>query len=94
MPGEEAQTVIEKRPDARGRVILYLAGRLSGACLGRLRRSIAAVRRNSPEVVIDLAEVTLAELPCLQFLAGNPDLKLINCPEYIQPWLRRLEPGG
>ena len=42
-------------------------------------------------VVIDLGEVTLVDRPSLQFLAeqAREDIKLINCPEYIEPWISR-----
>jgi len=41
------------------------------------------------EVAVDLSEVTLVDRSCLQFLAARQDIKLINCPEYIQPWICR-----
>ena len=43
------------------------------------------------QIVIDLGEVTLVDRPSLQFLAAQAreDITLINCPEYIEPWITR-----
>ena len=43
------------------------------------------------QIVIDLSEVTLVDKPSLQFLAAQvrEDIKLMNCPEYIEPWIDR-----
>ena len=39
----------------------------------------------------DMSEVMLVDRPSLQFLAAQAreDIKLINCPEYIEPWISR-----
>ncbi len=77
--------------DPLGPVTLTLAGKCSGGCLGELRRAIERARRMQREIVIDLSEVTLMDRPSLEFLAAQSraDIKLVNCPEYIQPWIYR-----
>ncbi|HLX43874.1 MAG TPA: hypothetical protein VKR43_10590 [Bryobacteraceae bacterium] len=77
--------------DPQGPVTLTLAGKCCGGCLGELRRAIDKARRMQKQIVIDLGEVTLVDRPSLQFLAAQSreDIKLINCPEYIEPWILR-----
>jgi hypothetical protein len=77
--------------DPLGPVIVMLAGKCSGGCLGELRRAIDRARRMQREIVIDLGEVTLVDKPSLEFLAeqSRADIKLVNCPEYIEPWIQR-----
>lgn len=84
-----ATQTIAKRIDDAGGVTLMIAGKFSGGCLGELRRAIEGALRMHKEVVVDLSEVTLVDRCCLQFLAARQDIKLINCPEYIQPWICR-----
>jgi hypothetical protein len=77
--------------DPAGPVTLTLAGKCNGGSLGELRRAIDKARRLQKQIVIDLGEVTLVDRPSLQFLAAQArdDIKLINCPEYIVPWISR-----
>jgi anti-anti-sigma regulatory factor len=77
--------------DPAGPVTVTLAGKCNGGSLGELRRAIDKARRTHRQVVIDLGEVTLVDRPSLQFLAeqARDDIKLINCPEYIEPWISR-----
>jgi hypothetical protein len=77
--------------DPAGPVTLTLAGKCNGGSLGELRRAIDKARRLHRPVIIDLGEVTLVDRPSLQFLAeqAREDIKLINCPEYIEPWISR-----
>ena len=77
--------------DIAGAVTLTLAGKCNGGSLGELRRAIDKARRLQKRIVIDLGEVTLVDRPSLQFLAeqARDDIKLINCPEYIEPWISR-----
>jgi len=76
-----------KRIDVDGAVVLSLAGKFNGGSLGELRRAIDNAMRIHREIVIDLSEVTLVDRSCVQFLAARQDIKLVNCPEYIQPWI-------
>jgi anti-anti-sigma regulatory factor len=82
---------IDIKLDVDGDTTLALAGKCNGTALGELRRAIERVRRAHKQVVIDLSEVTLLDRPSLQFLAAQTreDVKLTNCPEYIQPWIYR-----
>jgi len=82
---------IETQFDPAGPVRLALAGKCSGGCLGELRRAIARARRMQKQIVIDMSEVTLVDRPSLQFLASQvrEDITLVNCPEYIEPWIDR-----
>jgi anti-anti-sigma regulatory factor len=77
--------------DPAGPITLALAGKCNGGSLGELRRAIDKARRMQKQIVIDLGEVTLVDRPSLQFLAeqARDDIKLINCPEYIEPWISR-----
>ena len=72
-------------------VTLSLAGKIGAAGLGELRREIVRARRMSKDVAIDLSEVTLVDRQSLEFLAqqSQDDVRLINCPEYIEPWILR-----
>ncbi len=80
--------------DPLGPVTLSLAGKCSGGCLGELRRAIEKARRMQREIIIDMSEVTLVDRPSLQFLASQmaEDIKLVNCPEYIEPWFKKETP--
>ena len=81
--------------DPAGPVTLALTGKCSGGGLGELRRAIDRARRMGKQIVIDLGEVTLMDRPSLEFLASQMqgDVQLINCPEYIAPWIRNAGPG-
>ena len=80
-----------KQIDPSGPITLALAGKCSGGSLGELRRAIDKARRMQKQIIIDMSEVTLVDRPSLQFLAAQirDDVKLINCPEYIEPWISR-----
>jgi len=80
-----------KQLDPAGPVMLTLAGKCSGGALGELRRAIDKAKRMQKQIIIDMSEVTLVDRPSLQFLAAQArdDVKLINCPEYIEPWISR-----
>jgi anti-anti-sigma regulatory factor len=82
---------IGMKHDPEGEVTLVLAGKCNGGSLGELRRAIDKARRAQQQIVIDLSEVTLVDRPSLQFLAeqSREDVRLVNCPEYIQPWIFR-----
>ena len=80
---------IGKSFDRAGAVVFSITGKFSGATLYELRREIEVVQRAHKEIVIDMSEVTLVDRPCLQFLARRQHIRLVNCPEYIQPWIGR-----
>jgi ABC-type transporter Mla MlaB component len=72
-------------------VTVALSGPLSGAGLGELRREIGRAQRLRKRVQVDLGEVTLLDKHSLAFLAAQiqEDVRLLNCPEYIEPWLAK-----
>lgn len=82
---------IDTKLEMEGDATVALTGKCNGTSLGELRRAIERARRSHRRVVIDLGEVTLLDRPSLQFLAAQTreDVTLINCPEYIQPWIYR-----
>jgi anti-anti-sigma regulatory factor len=72
-------------------VTVTLTGKVGSASLGALRRRIDRARRQRGSVVIDLGEVTLIDKPALEFLATvkGAGVELVNCPVYIEAWLRK-----
>ncbi|MBV8843248.1 MAG: hypothetical protein JO307_10600 [Bryobacterales bacterium] len=72
-------------------VTLAPLGKLVGGALGELRRGIEKARRNHRAVAIDLSEVTLVDRHSISFLVSQEgqDLVLINCPDYLEPWMER-----
>jgi anti-anti-sigma regulatory factor len=72
-------------------VTVKLMGKVCAASLGALRRRVDRARRSRGSVVIDLGEVTLIDRPALEFLAAmnGAGVQLVNCPVYIEPWLRK-----
>jgi len=72
-------------------VVVALSGPLNGAGLGELRREIERAHRMRKRVTIDLGEVTLLDRYSLTFLAAQTreEIALLNCPEYIEPWLTK-----
>jgi ABC-type transporter Mla MlaB component len=72
-----------------GGATLSLAGAMRYDSLGQIERELEGLLRREKEVVIDLSEVTLIDRSSLCFLAaqGNRNIRLVNCPEYIQPWM-------
>jgi anti-anti-sigma regulatory factor len=70
-------------------VTVALSGSLNGTGLGELRREIERAHLLRKHVTIDLSEVTLIDRYSLTFLASqtHENVALLNCPEYIQPWL-------
>lgn len=75
-------------------VTLSLIGKVNITGLGELRREIDRARRLQKQVAIDLSEVTLTDRPSLEFLAvaqSQDEVHLMNCPQYIEPWLDRVK---
>ena len=69
-----------------------LAGKININNIGDVRRQIERARKHHQSVVIDLSEVTLIDHQALDFLASQSrqDIRLINCPVYIEPWLAKV----
>ncbi len=70
-------------------VTLGVVGKVTGICLGELRREIERIRRIRKEIALDLSEVTLLDRQGVEFLAAQirDEVRLINCPEYLEPWI-------
>jgi hypothetical protein len=68
-------------------------GKLIGGSLGELRRAIEKARRTHKDIAIDLSEVTLLDRHSLSFLVSQSgeNVRLINCPEYLAPWVERAK---
>jgi len=79
-------------PDAATVQVLPL-GKLAAGSLGTLRREIEKARKTHKQIAIDLSEVTLLDRHSLSFLAsqGGENVRLINCPEYLAPWVERAQ---
>jgi ABC-type transporter Mla MlaB component len=77
--------------DGPAAVKLSPLGKVAGSSLGELRRQIKKARRHHKEVAIDLSEVTLVDPGGVAFLVEQSadDIRLINCPEYLEPWVDR-----
>jgi len=47
-------------------------------------------------VAIDLSEVTLVDPGGVAFLVEQSadDIRLLNCPEYLEPWVERARKGA
>jgi ABC-type transporter Mla MlaB component len=82
---------IATRLDPTGPVTLALVGCLSEDHLAELETILAKARRTHKQIRIDLSEITLVDRHSLQFLVAQKrqDIELINCPEYIEPWIYR-----
>jgi len=82
--------------DGPAAVKLSPLGKVAGSSLGELRRQIKKARKHQKEVAIDLSEVTLVDPSGVAFLAEQTadNVRLINCPEYLEPWVERARKGG
>jgi anti-anti-sigma regulatory factor len=82
---------IATRSDTAGAATLLLAGCVNQDSLDQIEQALEMVRSTHKEVQIDLSEVTLVDRLGLRFLAAQRrrDVKLIKCPQYIRPWIRR-----
>ena len=77
---------IEESSD-RGTPVLRLSGRIQAGHLGALRAQIG----NRPDVVLDLADVTLVDVETVRFLCGceAKGIELRHCRSYVREWVRR-----
>jgi ABC-type transporter Mla MlaB component len=91
MPQNGSGMRITVKAENEDTATLALSGPLNGAGLGELRREIGRAQRLRKRVTIDLGEVTLLDRYSLAFLAAQTleDIELLNCPEYIEPWLAK-----
>ncbi|HLH04382.1 MAG TPA: hypothetical protein VKX25_16575 [Bryobacteraceae bacterium] len=70
-------------------VTLVLNGKFSEDALGDLEQSLAAARKASGRIYLDLSEVTLVDRKAAQYFSQQAarDVKLVNCPVYLKSWL-------
>ena len=82
--------------DGPATVKLSPLGKVAGSALGELRRQIKRARRRHKEVAIDLSEVTLVDHGGVAFLVEQSaeNVHLINCPDYLEPWMERARRSG
>jgi ABC-type transporter Mla MlaB component len=75
----------------RRAVTLVLNGKFGEDALPDLERDIFAARQAQQEVSLDLSEVTLIDRKSARFFADQTvkDVKLVNCPNYLQRWIAR-----
>ena len=75
------------------RMVLRLIGRIRDESLEELRQR---VQDHTTLIILDLAEVTLVDLPSVRFLRDCQDQKieLRNCAPYILEWIRRERVEG
>jgi ABC-type transporter Mla MlaB component len=73
-------------------ITLLLDGKFSEDALPALRQSIFAARKKKQMVYIDLSEVTLVDRKAVQYFSEQAadDVKLVNCPTYLQHWIRQV----
>ncbi len=74
-------------------MVLRLIGRIRDDSLEELRQH---VQGRTTLIILDLAEVTLVDLPSVRFLRDCQDQKieLRNCAPYILEWIRRERVEG
>ncbi len=74
-------------------VVLRLIGRIRDDSLEELRQRVQC---RTTLIILDLAEVTLVDLPSVRFLRDCQDQKieLRNCAPYILEWIRRERVEG
>ena len=82
---------IATRLNPEGPATLEIVGCLREDSLAELERTLEKVRRTHKQILIDLSELTLVDHHSLQFLIAQKrrDIELVNCPEYIEPWILR-----
>jgi ABC-type transporter Mla MlaB component len=83
---------IIREPDpGRHAVTLLLNGKFGADALADLERDIFAARQAQQEIYLDLSEVTLIDRKSARFFADQTirDVKLVNCPSYLQRWIMR-----
>lgn len=68
---------------------LHLAGKMTVASLGEVRRAISAVEQGGSPVVLDLGELTLVDRHSVDFLAerASEGITLVDCPTYLRRWI-------
>lgn len=87
---------IQVSTESQQTIRVALAGAMNGVGLGELRRELDRARRMRKSIELDLEEVTLLDRHSVSFLAeqSRDDVRLVNCPAYIEPWIEREMHNG
>jgi hypothetical protein len=82
--------LLKVRHTSNGEVVLAVSGRLRAADLGELA-ALIDVERLGRSVVLDLAELVLADGDAIRFLCAceRDGIELRNCRSYIRTWITR-----
>jgi anti-anti-sigma regulatory factor len=78
-----------QRTTDRTITVLTVSGRLDAENVGELRRSLDIVSAGQA-VVLDLADLVLADRETIRFLADSEAcgrIVLRNCPPYVRAWM-------
>jgi anti-anti-sigma regulatory factor len=81
----------EAHPTERS-ITIVLNGKFSEHALPELEQSISEARCAQQRIYIDLSEVTLVDRKAVQYFSeqADHDVKLVNCPIYLQRWIRQV----
>ena len=87
---------VHPRLDADGTLTVFLAGTLDAGCVADVDRALESARRLRTPVVLDLSRVRLIDRPTTQYLVDvlQQDVRLANCPDYVERWIRREWTAG
>jgi anti-anti-sigma regulatory factor len=79
-----------ERSAQQGFTILTLSGHLEAEHIAALKE-LLELPGGSPNVILDLREIRLADRHAVGFLRGceTEGIKLKNCPAYIREWMER-----
>jgi hypothetical protein len=86
---------IERSTEGRA-VRIALSGRVGGADLMNLERTIAGEAVARAAITLDLGEVRLVDREAVRFLVKchAAGMRLANCPAYVREWMSRERKGS
>jgi hypothetical protein len=78
-----------------GAVRLALSGRIEGAGLAELERTIACETAMRAAITVDLKEVRLLDREAVRFLVKceTAGIRLVGAPAYVREWVAREQNG-
>lgn len=73
-----------------GSTVLVISGRFEAEHIKELE-DLFELQNGTPDIVLDLRELRLADRSAVKFLARceTGGARLENCPAYIREWIRR-----
>jgi hypothetical protein len=79
-----------ERSAQEGFTVLTLSGHIEAEHIAALNE-LLDLQGGSPDVILDLREIRLADRHAVGFLRGceMKGIKLKNCPAYIREWMER-----